>query len=262
MTGEADSARPSRRRIDEGAKTNFIVALRAGASRDEAAAQAGFTANAFYYTRKSDRVFALAWAWATDLSADDARAARNAAARPGPDEAAIVPNARRRLQRRPVRRARFDDRRKRLFLDHFAGTADACAACAAAGIAHSTFTQARRKDAEFAAGCDEALAVAYASLEAEAVRQRLEAQRNLRDGISPTGEISKEFDRVMQLLARYDRKDGRIGLRAVRPGHERSWSFDEAIALLDKKLRALGARHGVTPPEDPPRLPPPEKKEG
>jgi hypothetical protein len=258
MGGGTDSGRPARRLIDAEAKARFAAALRAGLKRDDAARQAGFTANAFYYARAADPVFALAWAWATDLSADDARAGRAAAARPGPNEAAIAPNANRLLQRRPVRRARFDDRRKRLFLDHFAGTADVRAAAAAAGVAVSTVTQHRRKDAEFAAAWDEALGVAYADLEAEAVRQRLEAQRDLREGLSPKGEMPREFDRVMRLLARYDRKDGSIGLRRVSRGRERRWTFDEAIALLDKKLRALGARHGVAPQEEPPRLPPPE----
>ena len=255
MKNGTDSARQSRRRIDEGAKATFVAALRAGASRDEAAAQAGFTSEGFYYARRSDRVFALAWTWATDLSA--------AAARPGPEEASIAPNARRRLQRRPVRRARFDDRRKRRFLDHFAGTADARAAAAAAGVAPSTIVTHRRKDREFDAACHEALGVAYASLEAEAVRQRLEAQRNLRDGLCPKGEMPKEFDRVLRLLARYDRKHGGIGPRAVAPGRERRWSFDEAIALLDRKLRALGVRYDLVPPEDPRHLlPPPPDEEG
>lgn len=263
MSDTIELARPSRRRIDEGAKASFLAALRAGASRDEAAAEAGFTANAFYYVRRSDRVFGLAWTWATDLSSDDARAARAAAARPGPEEASIVPNARRRLQLRPVRRARFDDRRKRRFLDHFAGTADARAAAAAAGVASSTIVTHRRKDPEFDAACHEALNVAYASLEAEAVRQRLEAQRDLRDGLCPKGEMPKEFDRVLRLLARYDRKHGGIGPRAAAPGRERRWSFDEAIALLDRKLRALGVRYDLVPPEDPRHLlPPPPDEEG
>jgi hypothetical protein len=257
VSDRTDSARPTRRRIDEETKARFLAALRAGASRDDAAAQAGFTATAFYYVRRSDRVFSLAWTWATDLSADDARAARAAAVRPGPEEATIVPNARRRLQRRPVRRARFDDRRKRRFLDHFAGTADARAAAAAAGVAPSTITTHRRKDREFDAACGEALGVAYASLEAEAVRQRLEAQRDLRDGLCPKGEMPKEFDRVLRLLARYDRKDGRIGPRVVSPGRERRWSFDDAIALLDRKLRALGVRYDIVPPDDPRHLLPP-----
>ena len=127
-------------------------------------------------------------------------------------------------------------------------------------MSYSAFTAHRRKDPEFSAACDEALAVAYAALEAEAVRQRLEAQRNLREGLCPTGEIAKEFERVMQLLARYDRGGGRIGFRRVGPGNERRWTFDEAIALLDRQLRAFGARHGVA--ADPIRLPRPEPDEG
>lgn len=249
--------RPDRRRVDAAAKRDFLAGLRAGLKRDEAAKQAGFTANAFYYARRSDPVFALAWAWAADLSAADAHSARAAAAPFDPDEAVIAPNACRRLQLRPIRRALFDDRRKRIYLDHFAGTADARAAAAAAGVAPCTVSAHRRADPEFAAAEDEALAVAYASLEAEAVRQRLEAQRNLREGLCPTGEISQEFDRVIRLLARYERKSGRIGLRAPGLGRERRMSFDEAIALLDRKLRALGARHGVESGDDTPRLPPP-----
>jgi hypothetical protein len=241
MDTPADSP-PRSHRIDAEAKRSFLAGLRAGRPRDEAAAEAGFTATAFYGARGTDPVFALAWAWATDLSADDARAARAAAARPGPDEAAIAPNAHRLLQRRPVRRARFDDRRKRRFLDHFAGTADARAAAEAAGVSLSAVGHARRTDDEFARSWDEALAYAYAELEAEAVRQRLEAQRNLRDGLVPVGEMPKEFDRLIRLLARHERRDGRVALRGRGPGREARWSFDDAIALLDRKLRALGAR--------------------
>ena len=149
-----------------------------------------------------------------------------------------------------MRRPRFDDCRKRIFLAHFAGTADAHAATSAAGVAYVTVTQHRRKDADFAAGWDEALAVAYASLEAEAVRQRLEAQRDLREGLCPTGEVSREFDKVMQLLARYDRRDGRIGIRERGAGALKRWTFEESMTLLDKKLRALGSRR-LPPPAEP-----------
>lgn len=249
---ESSRARP---RLDSAAKTNFLAALRSGAARDEAAKAAGFSANAFYGARRADPVFALAWAWAADLSAADAHSARRAAAPlPGPDEVDIRPNANRILQARPVRRATFDDRRKRLFLDHFAGTADVTAAADAAGVSVSAVTRHRRTDPEFAAGCEEALAICYAALEAEAVRQRLAAQRDFRAGIVPKGELPCEFDRVLRLLARYERKTGRIGLRERAPGREARWSFDDAIALLDKKLRALGARRGLALP------PPPEER--
>lgn len=226
----------------------FLDGLRAGAARDDAAKAAGFSANAFYYARKHDPVFALAWGWAHALSAADAHAARAVAALPGTGE--IAPTGGRRLQRRTIRRARFDDRGKRRFLDHYAGTADAEAACAAAGIAYSTFTQHRRKDPEFRLACAEALAIAYADMEAESLRARREAQRNLRDGICPAGEAAKEFERQMKLLERHDRKGGGISLREVGPGGQQRWSFDDAIALFGKKLRAYGLRRGIAPPDD------------
>lgn len=241
----SDSQEPGRgrRRVDEGARLRFLEAIRAGAPRDEAAAAAGFSAAAFYYARERDPVFRRAWLWALELSGVDERAARAASA-PRPP-AVIAPNANRRLQRRIARRRLFDDARKRIFLDHFAGTADAHAAAAAAGIGYSTVVAHRRKDAEFAAAWDEALEIAYALLEAEAVRQRLEAQQRFREGPCPAGEMTKEFDRTLQLLARYRRPDGRIGLRETGRGRERRWSFDDAIHALDAKLRAMGARHGI-----------------
>jgi hypothetical protein len=248
----AGKAETGQRRIDEVAKLCFLAGLRAGLNRDEAARQAGFSANAFYYAARHDPLFALARRWALDLSAADGRAARNVAALPGTGE--IAPTGGRRLQRRHIRRPRFDDRRKRLFLDHYAGTADAEAACAAAGIAYSTFTQHRRKDPEFGAACAEALAIAYADMEAESLRARKEAQRNLRDGIVPAGEAAKEFDRQMKLLERHDRKHGGIGLREVGPGGHQRADFWDFIAAADAKLRALGARHGIeAEPIVPPR---------
>ena len=258
MSGGSDSGRPGRRLIDAGAKAGFVADLRAGVSRDEAARRAGFSAEAFYGARKRDALFRSAWIWALELSAVDEREAQRAAALAAAARGdPIAANNLRPLQRRRMRGIKFTGARKRAFLDHYAGTADAFASADAAGIHYSTFHKHYRSDPDFAAACGEALAVAYAQLEAEAVRQRLEAQRDMREGISPKGEMPREFDRVMRLLARYDRKDGSIGLRRVSRGRERRWTFDEAIALLDKKLRALGARHDVAPGEDPPRLPPP-----
>jgi hypothetical protein len=49
----------------------------------------------------------------------------------------------------------------------------------------------------------------------------------------------------MQLLARMDRRDGRIGTRSVRHGRQKRWTFEEAMAALDKRLRSLGLRHGI-----------------
>lgn len=257
MGGEGDSG-AKRRQVDAAAKELFLLALRAGDPRDAAARKAGFTATAFCNAREGDPAFRHAWAWALELSATDQRAAAADRLLPKPG-AEIAPNANRRLQSRSGRRRRFDDARKRIFLDHFAGTADAHAAAAAADVGYSTIVHHRRKDTEFAAACEEALAIAYAQLEAEAVRQRLEAQDRFREGLLPAGDMPKEFDRVMQLLARYRRPDGRVGLRQVARGRERRWSFEEAIAALDKKLRALGARHGID--SEPILLPPPKKRQ-
>jgi len=254
MDEQPDSQAPRKRRVDAAAKAAFVAALRGGARRHAAAKAAGFSANAFYHARESDPAFALAWRFALELSAIDARATP-----PPPGSAPIAANANRPLQARGERRRRFDDDRKRIFLDYFAGTADANAACAAAGISYSAYTAHYRKDPEFRAACDEALAVAVAGLEAEAVRQRVEAQRNLREGLCPAGEISKEFDRVMQLLARYDRRDRRYGRRERHYGRLKRWSFEEAIVALDKYLRALGARHGIQ--AEPIVLPPPKEEE-
>lgn len=104
------------------------------------------------------------------------------------------------------------------------------------------------KDPEFAALHDECLRLCYPMLEAEAVRQRLAAQQRLRDNLEPTGEMMLEFERVMKLLARYDRLES--GMPAChRPAHSRVSTFEEAILALDRKLRALGLRRGIVPPE-------------
>lgn len=246
MSVGSDSRRPGRRLVDAAAKAGFVASLRAGVARDEAARAAGFSAEAFYCARKRDALFRHAWMWALELSAVDEREAQRAASLAAAACAdPIAPNNRRPLQRRRMRGIKFTDARKRVFLDHYAGTADAFAAADAAGIHYSTFHKHYREDPEFAAACDEALAFAYAQLEAEAVRQRLEAQRGLREGRIPKGEMAREFDRVMQLLARHERRDGRVARRTVGHGRQKSWTFDEAIVALDKKLRALGLRHGI-----------------
>jgi len=245
MSGQGDSVRRGKPRVDAEAKAIFLAALRKGADRDSAAAEAGFTANAFYYAKKRDPVFRQAWKWALDLSARDEREQAAAAAGPPPGEYRIAPNANRPLQRRPVRRVEFDDRRKRIFLEHFAGTADLRAAAKAARVAPSTVIQHRLRDAEFDSACEEVLGHAYKQLHAEAVRQRLEAQRRLLEGLCPAGEAATEFERLMQLLNRYDRRDGSVGTRTVGRGCERRMKFDDAMVELDRHLRALGVRHGI-----------------
>lgn len=262
MGGTGDSrrgrkAQATRRRVDGEAKAAFVAALREGMPRDEAARETGFTAESFYYARRRDAVFRFAWIWALELAAADYRASQSAASlwsKAKPGEIEIAPNNRRVLQARRVRTVRFTDKRKQLFLDHFAATADVYASAEAAGVHWSTVYRHRERDPEFAARWEAALRQAYAALEAEAVRQRLEAQRQLRASPAWSPEAGLEFERILKLLARFERS-GPTGVREIRRGAERRWTFDEAIAELDRSLRALGARHNIQ--AEPIALPPP-----
>lgn len=243
---EDDSERPGRRLIGEADKARFLRSLRAGGSREEAAAAAGFTLSSLYNVRPRDSVFRLAWDWAMELAAIEERAGRLP---PGAEEdgdesgeVRIAPQNGRLLQRRRMRSVAFNEKRQQIFLDHFAGTADARAAAAAAGVGYHTVRAHYRRNPEFAALWDDTLRFAYAMLEAEAVRQRLEAQRRLSENLEPTGEMAREFERVMKLLARYDRRGGRVGAVERAPLASQAWTWDQAIAALDKRLRALGLR--------------------
>jgi len=245
MDGESDSQPPPRRLIDAVAKAQFLNALRDGAAREAAAAACGFPLGSLYNARARDPVFHFAWQWARDLAAIDERGGDLARRTAEGETIRIAPANGRLLQRRRMRWLRFTESRQQIYLDHFAGSADAEAAAAAAGVTSDAVRMHCRKHPEFAALRDEALRFAYAKLEAEAVRQRLEAQGRLRENLEPTGEMAQEFERVMKLLARYDRRDGRVGPREIGHGRQRRWTFEEAMAALDKKLRSLGLRHGI-----------------
>ncbi len=248
---ESDSHKPPRRLIAEGEKARFLESLRAGASREAAAAAAGFPLGSFYNVRARDCVFRLGWEWALDLAAIDERGGelsrRAAEGEPGDR---IAPKRGRLLQRQKARWVKFNAKRQQIYLDHFAGTADSEAAAAAAGVTTHTVRAHARKHPEFEAAESEALRYAYARLEAEAVRQRLEAQRRFSENLEPTGEIAEEFERVMKLLARYDRKDGRIARREIGHSSRQRLTFDESIRALDKALNALGIRKGLLPPPE------------
>ena len=226
------SRRPARALIDDIAKGTFLGAVRRGAALPDAAAQAGFSLDGFYGARARDADFARGWAQALEASAAAMR---------------FVPNNQRLLQLRKMRHVRFTAARQQAFLDHFAATADHDAAAAAAGVDRTTVYKLCRRDDTFAAAWMAALAEAYPRLEAEAVRHRLEAQARLRAGTLPKGEVAGEFDKVMKLLQRWDRRGGGIGWRRGAHGRQRRWTFEEAIALLDRRMRALGLRRDAPP---------------
>ncbi|HEX8480311.1 MAG TPA: hypothetical protein VF650_00225, partial [Allosphingosinicella sp.] len=164
-------------------------------------------------------------------------------------EEKITSNNRRVMQRRKMRHLRFDDRRKGVFLAAFAGSCDLGAAAAAAGVGERTVYYHLQRDPAFAEAFQAALEEGYERLEAELLRQRLEAQERLRSAMEaaeaagetlPVADEGVEFDRAMKLLARWERRGGRLGRREVAPVRRRGRTSDEAIELLDRRLDALG----------------------
>ena len=241
-------------RIDGAVKDRFLAGIRDGLPLEQAAAQAGASLQGLYGARRRDPGFGRAWVAALQDSSDAERADRARGKASGPVR--ITSCNRRRRQKRVIRHKAFTAAGKLDFLAHLAGTCDWEAAAAAAGIDASTAYRHRRADPDFAAACEDALQTGYLRLEMEAVRQRLDAQQQLRGGVLPAGEISTEFDRVLKLLAQWKRRDGRIGMREIAPGRQKRWSFEDAMRLLDRKLNALGVPK-VDPDTGLPLLTPP-----
>ncbi|HYW15544.1 MAG TPA: hypothetical protein VE891_05255 [Allosphingosinicella sp.] len=249
---------PGRRPIiDSAAKVAMLAAIREGRRLDAVAASYGVTLQAFYSARRRDAVFAAAWADAHSLSAEAERRGAGSGNEEAGDEVQVASNNRRLLQRRRMRHVRFDERRKGIFLAHFARSCDLIAAATAAGVCERTVYNHVRRDPEFAEAFQAALEEGYRRLEAEALRARLGAQQRLRSAMEaaeaagellPVAEEGVEFDRAMTMLARWDRRDGRLGWREVRHGRRRHYTFEEAIVILDKKLDAFGLRHRLGPP--------------
>jgi hypothetical protein len=133
--------------------------------------------------------------------------------------------------------------RREVFLAHFAGTANETEAAELAGVTTSTVYRHRRKDPEFAALHQLALEQSYVRLEADALRQRILAQQRLAqardEGFEASGEIAQEFERVMKLFARWDRRNGQPGPRTAARDDRTPWNPDEALRALERKLRAL-----------------------
>lgn len=70
-----------------------------------------------------------------------------------------------RVQRRRVRKDGWTNRKRAIFLDHYAATGNASEACRAAGMSEGAAYRLRRRDPEFAAQYDEAHAISLVRLE-------------------------------------------------------------------------------------------------
>jgi hypothetical protein len=211
--------------IGDEAKGLFLAGLKRGLSMEDAARNAGYSPGGFWKARQRDPAFDEAVEEMLELSNTPRF---------------ISPGNGRRWQLRRIRRLRFVAWRKEVFLAHVAGTCDLKAAAEAAGICVSTVHRHLAKDPDFAALFQQALEVGYPLLEAEALRQRLEVQRLLREGLLPAGEIPAEFERILKLLQRWDRRNGKVGPRIVAHSRRQPMSFAQAIEELDCYLVALG----------------------
>lgn len=251
----AKTGRP--RRLDGRGLAAFVGALEKGATVKAAAKAAGFALSTFYHRRQADPAFLEAW----DAAMEASRV-----------PVLIAPANGRRLQKQKMRNARFTADRKEIYLSHFASTCDGKAAAEAAGVGETTVSSHRRDDPAFAEAWDAALEQGYAELEAEALRQQLEAQQRYREALrhgsgqageaarsgkneaergtadspaaspSPEEEGRTEFERTLKLLQLYRRGAGSVGPRKVRRERLTRWSFEEAMAALEKKLKAFRVR--------------------
>ncbi len=214
----------SKPHIGEEAKGIFLTELRRGAKHEDAARAAGFCRSSFYRLRDRDPGFAALWADAIAHSS-------------GPRY--VSPGKGRQLQLRRNRNVRFTEKRREIFLDHFAGTCNLTEAAEAAGVSEAPVFAHRAKNPDFAARFQQALEQGYARLEADILRRRVEEQQRLK-AIEPKGEPEPEFERALKLLARWERRDGTLGPRTVSHGRQKSMSFEDAMELLDRRLEALG----------------------
>jgi hypothetical protein len=214
-----------RKVFDETAMGVVVAALRRGATVRAAAREAGFSEGTVHDWRRRAPHFDAACREALDSR-----------------EALVVqaPGGGRGWQLRRPQRNAFTERRKQIYLDHFAATGDSRASAAAAAVSKSTVSNHRRNDPVFAEGYRRALALAYETLEAEAVRDRLAAMARIDvDPARAQVAAGEDFDRTLQLLREHKR------VPAAKGGRPPSLcSFEEGFAALERELDAFEGREG------------------
>ncbi|MGZ8307713.1 MAG: hypothetical protein ACXWU6_14115 [Allosphingosinicella sp.] len=223
----------------------YVKRLSEGANHGQAAEASGFTAKTFRTQRKRDPEFGAMC---------DEAVARSRSFR------FVHGGNKRSLQLVRNRHARFTPERQDAFLKQFAATGNLVEAADKADVSPSTVDYHRRTFPEFERRVQEALDHAYLKLEADLLAARLAAQRRTVE-IGRSDDPGPEFDRALKLLQRWDRVRGGNSPNPGRRADAR-WNFEEAITLLEKKLRNLGIPIEPLPPrhERPDgdlRLPPP-----
>lgn len=237
MAGEGKKAK---RRLGGQEMAAFVAILEAGGTIKAAAEAAGCCVMTAYNRRKKDPAFAEAW----DSAVEKAN-------RPW----LIAPKNGRRLQKWKPRGVKFTAERKAIYLACFAATCDSDEAARAAGVGDTTVYTHRKQDPEFGAAWEQALKDGYQRLAAELARQRLAAAEAYKAavaaGAAAPGE-EQEFERGLALLKLFQGRGGMGPEPRTRAAQgEKVWSFAEAAAALEKRLKGLGYEVRQDGPERP-----------
>jgi hypothetical protein len=243
-------------------QVRFLLGMRNGLTVAAAAKWAGVVVPTLYYRRRIDASFAALWREAVAGASADAAAARarERTAAEAAQGTKVCAHGDRLLVRKRRRAVDFTPERKQLFLDHFAESCNRAAAAAAVGVTDRAVRKALAEDAAFAEGFDVAMGVGYKALEADTLHTQHMAYRLSPDG--PAGGADpaagkQTFERSLQLLNEYRRRDGSVGRRPSRH-NRKSASPEELEAALIKGLkmlkqrRALQAQAARATPNDPP----------
>jgi hypothetical protein len=206
-----------------------MVALRAGATLENAAAAAGFTSGTVRRARRRSPDFHDGCVQA--IAAAHERLKRPATRAPIPARQGFAYG-----RGKPLL---FDADRKKAFLEHYAATLDIHAAAEAAGVAYRTVCNHRRDDPDFAAACIEARDIGVERITDELARQRLAAAERYRvDGDKIVPEAAVEFERAIRFLQIYRAQQARA--RAEPPPAK--WSFEETMKSIEAGLAVYRLR--------------------
>jgi transposase len=136
------------------------------------------------------------------------------------------------LKKEPKRRG-FTVERRQKFLDYVAATANIKGACRSAGVSNSTVHEWLRKNEQFRADCNEALARGCIEARAELIR---ESKRSLKPKPDPQAPRLVDAKTALAVVESCERNAGR------RPGDikPRRTDIEQVRARLEKVMRGLG----------------------
>ncbi len=155
----------------------------------------------------------------------------------------IGKNQRGRLCLAKLRRSSWTIKQRGAFLDHLAASCNVRASAEAAGVVFSTAYRMYRRDPEFAAAWDEALAAGYIALETMMVGRALHTLTIPKGKTEVPGVETIDTELALRTLALHKRSvkiNPKQGKSRLRQSTE-----DETNAAIMKKLRALAKRRGI-----------------